>query len=773
MGFLVGEIKKVDSAIFKAPENELAKKTAALANERRKQAESKFRRQTARVRAAASEAWGERVEQSRMTPPPATELISPRDLVASRNSTTLRLGRTASPATWRAAPKLAVSSGFQPQHSPPAHARPAPQRREGGGMVTVSASNPSPKGRSPLKIHKGGIAKRYDAPAPTAATVIIKSPRLETAALPPPSPSTGAPSHRPPPMAPAAAAEMPAAAPLPMPSNGLSADVKLGLRLLEQLHAKATTTEAATMPIRPDSRRLPAVERGVSLAFVHSLCRFYASHGTTHVGVEAVCSREGFALSLSELTAHTGLSLVESLLLLAQKEGKDASCLFGRVTTHVAYASTGTTLAEIGAACERGVSSLKRAEGFKGTSRRYLWLDICGLSQNVLCGRYEVGGGSGMDGSLGYNAFGGGGGGAVFLTQAEGPSPQQPLHAARMPREDVMHRREQEDRWKADAPSRSKELTSCLAEQGPVVACLETILVLSPLLGEWHANLGDPFLRPEAHKLREYPRGPWRRAGPRSMTRAGCLAELGLQLRRNPKPPPPREPTPEPEEPEPETLAELREVRQGEAGDGGAGGAGGADGSFVSASSKRAAQVKVLERTRKRVLGTAFGGWASVVAEAKAERAEAARRAETAELGGQLEAEPAEAEARAEVKFAGAGAAESEPSVVARPPLKLVVVLRPDERRNFQLPPRTSLEAARSIVSTIDVRDSQMPGPEPLDRDLLWRCVERSGGPDELNRMVRTALLDWLGTIRSKDERVRPPTPSFGPSEYDYHYVDL
>ena len=50
-----------------------------------------------------------------------------------------------------------------------------------------------------------------------------------------------------------------------------------------------------------------------------------------------------------------------------------------------------------------------------------------------------------------------------------------------------------------------------MSEQGPVVACLETILVLSPLLGEWHANLGDPFLRPEAHKLREYPRGPWRR----------------------------------------------------------------------------------------------------------------------------------------------------------------------------------------------------------------------------------------------------------------------
>ena len=48
MGFLVGEIKKVDSAIFKAPENELAKKTAALANKRRKQAESEFRRQTAR-----------------------------------------------------------------------------------------------------------------------------------------------------------------------------------------------------------------------------------------------------------------------------------------------------------------------------------------------------------------------------------------------------------------------------------------------------------------------------------------------------------------------------------------------------------------------------------------------------------------------------------------------------------------------------------------------------------------------------------------------------
>ena len=101
-------------------------------------------------------------------------------------------------------------------------------------------------------------------------------------------------------------------------------------------------------PVRPHARRLPSSERGVSLAFVRAFCRFVVKRGAVQLPMDDLCARPTLPVSLCHLTAHTGLSLVETLVLLAQRDGTDLSSLFGHATTYVTYAEHGTCLAEVG-----------------------------------------------------------------------------------------------------------------------------------------------------------------------------------------------------------------------------------------------------------------------------------------------------------------------------------------------------------------------------------------------------------------------------------------
>merc|ERR1712034_57509 len=98
-----------------------------------------------------------------------------------------------------------------------------------------------------------------------------------------------------------------------------------------------------------------------------------------------VCKGESLAVSVCRLTASTGLSLVESCIRLARREGLDTSALFGPPSTFFSYSWTGTTLADVCASGERAVHRLEAGGG----ARRFLWLDMLCASQNLLAGKYE------------------------------------------------------------------------------------------------------------------------------------------------------------------------------------------------------------------------------------------------------------------------------------------------------------------------------------------------------------------------------------------------
>ena len=179
------------------------------------------------------------------------------------------------------------------------------------------------------------------------------------------------------------------AAPAPAPLAAATTDPEaLAGQLLERLLARAHTEVG--LPVLPHAQRLRSGARGFGVPFLRGLLRFLERHGANELEMSELCKQPGLAVSVCRLTASTGLSLVESCVLVAAEEEVDASTLFGHADTFFSYSWNGTRVCDMAAAAERGVEQLAAAEG-KGEAgarpTRRLWLDMLCASQNLLAVR--------------------------------------------------------------------------------------------------------------------------------------------------------------------------------------------------------------------------------------------------------------------------------------------------------------------------------------------------------------------------------------------------
>ena len=80
-----------------------------------------------------------------------------------------------------------------------------------------------------------------------------------------------------------------------------------------------------SLPVRSHAERLSSGERGLSLAALRGLRAFFAAHDRLDVTMENVCKEVGCETSVCALTRSTGLSLAESVVVVAAERGKDTS----------------------------------------------------------------------------------------------------------------------------------------------------------------------------------------------------------------------------------------------------------------------------------------------------------------------------------------------------------------------------------------------------------------------------------------------------------------
>ena len=542
------------------------------------------------MKAAAAEAWAiSQYHRRQMVTPAATQSN------LSLNPKASMLDRMAHPT--KAAPP------------PPAWHRTAPVL-PASRQDSSSQSIATPVAKSPVRIHRGSLRPVAATPTPWVPHRIAPAP-----------PDAASPS-----------AVAPVPARLAPPRNGIPSDQALALRLLEELYMRSKTSTLPSRPVRSHATRLPSLQRGVSTAFLRALCRFFAKHGAVQLGLEEVCDHETLPVSICRLTRSTGLSLVETLMLLAQQTGKDVSALFGTATTFVTYAWRETTLADVGAACDRGVAKLRRDEHYRRTTRRYLWIDALCASQNLLRGRF--------------------------------------------------------DEYLVGRGRYTEDVRDCY--QSPLRETRETILLLDPLLREWHAP-PDPFLIADAASAGTDASRSRRHQGPRALTRAHCLVELATQLAAHAGMP----------------MASIL--------------AGPATAPAAAAAPAPAA--------------------APAMAPAAAPAAEAGGSTFLTGLQDDLNdleedvATPASLPAASTAHFAKAHT--------------LLVELRGAEREQLDSLLDTEIEGLADVLASADARDAQLR--DASDRDFLCGRAEALGGWDAVNALVRGALREWL--IRTATER--------------------
>ena len=156
----------------------------------------------------------------------------------------------------------------------------------------------------------------------------------------------------------------------------------LGRALLEALR---TDRDKPDLPIHTHAQRLPSGQRGLSLDMLRAVGAFYEASGGLGKVMGAVCKEKGYATSVCAITRCTGLSLAESLVIVAGRRGDDARALVGDATTFFSYSWNGTKLGDMLAAVEGKLTTLEAADG----RRRYVWIDMFCASQTLLAGEFE------------------------------------------------------------------------------------------------------------------------------------------------------------------------------------------------------------------------------------------------------------------------------------------------------------------------------------------------------------------------------------------------
>ena len=212
------------------------------------------------------------------------------------------------------------------------------------------------------------------------------------------------------------------------PSGSLSSGVATGavrrsLRLLNRLHTISRTNLALpTVPVVPHQLRLASARRGLSRAALQALRQWCSAHELDERTLSEVCFGEGTG-SLCALTRHTGLSLVETLVLLADETEPQlfpvgplsrsglalsagsgvrvassathgAAGIVGDVTTLISCDPSTTRLSTLLASLDSLLSALDAAEDAQMgdalvPQTRYLWLEALAVSPNLVAGHFS------------------------------------------------------------------------------------------------------------------------------------------------------------------------------------------------------------------------------------------------------------------------------------------------------------------------------------------------------------------------------------------------
>ena len=153
--------------------------------------------------------------------------------------------------------------------------------------------------------------------------------------------------------------------------------------LLVELHRRAEEGEPLPpLPVIPHEERLPSGERGLSVAALEGIRRFYERQSVLQKTMGDVCKEVGFGASVCRLTRRTGLSLAETIAL---ESGGDTE-LVGPATSFFSYSWTGTRLDEMLGAITRLTGRLE-VDG--ADVARYVWVDMFAASQNLLAGVFR------------------------------------------------------------------------------------------------------------------------------------------------------------------------------------------------------------------------------------------------------------------------------------------------------------------------------------------------------------------------------------------------
>ena len=232
---------------------------------------------------------------------------------------------------------------------------------------------------------------------------------------------------------------------------------ELTSRVLDSL---AASSKRVSVPVLSQAERRGPGRRGLSRAALRGFRMFFERHNALDKAMAEVCN--GLAVSACELTKSTGLSLAETLVLVAGG-GKGIEQVVGDATSFFSYSWTGTKLRDLLDAMERALKKLE-ADG----RPRFVWIDIFCASQNLLSGVMKFPG-------------------ATTVSDA----------------------------------TRAEILRAEVGIEEAIQAANEILFYFEPLAGEWTAP-PHPFLLAEQGE----PREGWVRRGPAALTRAWCIYEL-------------------------------------------------------------------------------------------------------------------------------------------------------------------------------------------------------------------------------------------------------
>ena len=245
-----------------------------------------------------------------------------------------------------------------------------------------------------------------------------------------------------------------------------------------------------SLPVLRHAERIPSGERGCSLSFLLGVRKFFESRGNASYVMEQVCKEKGSPNTVCALTLCTGLSLMESCVYVARRDGLEIDGLFGGATTLFSYSWTGTKLVDMLDAIDDTVHRMEAtktataaaaaaaAENGGGDTRgtrgeHFFWIDMFCASQNLLAGTYKD----------------------PAITKEADPAGYK----------------------------ERKEDTDTIFDQA-ISATDVVFLYCAPLLGTWIAP-PHPFLSPKREERGKPPKN-WKRKGPSSITRAWCLFEV-------------------------------------------------------------------------------------------------------------------------------------------------------------------------------------------------------------------------------------------------------